>query len=121
MLSKFKIKEVDGQKTYAYITSVHDVIKKDRAYEKDTMSLLKSQLALSDALQDLNINQDNRRFLYGCVHNEDIYHTKIEGKKPDEIIYFELCGKPFYFWYFESFESDKSGKSLSIEIERGFK
>ena len=40
------------------------------------------------------------------------------NKKPDEIIYFELCEKPFYFWYYENFQSDKSGKSLSIEIER---
>jgi len=116
--SKFKIKEVDGKKRYAYITSVHDVIKKDRPYEKDTLSLLKSQLALSDSLQDLNISSDNNRFLYGCVHDEDIYNTKIEDKKPDEIIYFELCEKPFYFWYYENFQSDKSGKSLSIEIKR---
>ena len=76
--SKFKIKEVDGKKRYAYITSVHEVIKKDRPYDKDTMSLLKSQLALSDSLQDLNINPDNSRFLYGFVHDEDIYNTKIE-------------------------------------------
>ena len=69
-------------------------------------------------MQDLNINSDNGRFLYGCVHNEDIYNTKIDGKKPDEIIHFEVCGKPFYFWYFENFESDKSRNSLSIEIER---
>lgn len=116
--SKFKIKEVDGKKRYAHITSVHEVIKKDRPYDKDTMSLLKSQLALSDSLQDLNISPDNSRFLYGFVHDEDIYNTKIENKKPDEIIYFELCEKPFYFWYYENFQSDKSGKSLSIEIER---
>ena len=116
--SKFKIKEVDGKKSYAYITSVHEVIKKDRPYDKDTMSLLKSQLALSDSLQDLDISPDNSRFLYGFVHAEDIYNTKIENKKPDEIIYFELCEKPFYFWYYENFQSDKSGKSLSIEIER---
>ena len=116
--SKFKIKEIDGKKRYAHITSVHEVIKKDRPYDKDTMSLLKSQLALSDRLQDLNISPDNSRFLYGFVHDEDIYNTKIENKKPDEIIYFELCEKPFYFWYYENFQSDKSGKSLSIEIER---
>ena len=79
--SKFKIKEVDGKKSYAYITSVHEVIKKDRPYDKDTMSLLKSQLALSDSLQDLNISPDNSRFLYGFVHAEDIYNTKIENKK----------------------------------------
>ena len=91
--SKFKIKEVDGKKRYAHITSVHEVIKKDRS-------------------------PDNSRFLYGFVHDEDIYNTKIENKKPDEIIYFELCEKPFYFWYYENFQSDKSGKSLSIEIER---
>ena len=80
--SKFKIKKVDGKKRYAYITSVHEVIKKDRPYDKDTMSLLKSQLALSDSLQDLNISPDNSRFLYGFVHDEDIYNTKIENKNP---------------------------------------
>lgn len=41
-------------------------------------------------MQNLNISPDNNRFLYGCVHNEDIYNTKIEDKKTDEIICFEV-------------------------------
>lgn len=69
------------------------------------MSLLKSQLALSDSLQDLNISPDNSRFLYGFVHDEDIYNAKIENKKPDEIIYFELCEKPFYFGIMKIFKA----------------
>ncbi len=54
-------------KRYAYITSVHEVIKKDRPYDKDTMSLLKSQLALSDSLQDLNISQTIVAFIWICT------------------------------------------------------
>ena len=52
-----------------------------------------------DALQDLNIGSENKRFIYGNVHKKDIYNTKVEGKEPDEIIYFEICDKPFTFGY----------------------
>ena len=52
------------------------------------------------------------------VHKKDIYNTKVEGKEPDEIIYFEICDKPFYFWYYENFQSDKAGNSLTIEIQK---
>lgn len=48
--AKFKIKEINQKKKYAYVTSTYEVIKKGRPYDKDTMSLMKSQLALSDAL-----------------------------------------------------------------------
>ena len=116
--AKFKIKEINQKKKYAYVTSTYEVIKKGRPYDKDTMSLMKSQLALSDALQDLNIGSENKRFIYGNVHKKDIYNTKVEGKEPDEIIYFEICDKPFYFWYYENFQSDKAGNSLTIEIQK---
>lgn len=52
------------------MTSTYEVIKKGRPYDKDTMSLMKSQLALSDALQDLNIGSENKRFIYGNVHKK---------------------------------------------------
>ena len=116
--AKFKIKEINQKKKYAYVTSTYEVIKKGRPYDKDTMSLMKSQLALSDAWQDLNIGSENKRFIYGNVHKKDIYNTKVEGKEPDEIIYFEICDKPFYFWYYENFQSDKAGNSLTIEIQK---
>lgn len=116
--AKFKIKEINQKKKYAYVTSTYEVIKKGRPYDKDTMSLMKSQLALSDALQDLNIGSENKRFIYGNVHKKDIYNTKVEGKEPDEIIYFEIRDKPFYFWYYENFQSDKAGNSLTIEIQK---
>lgn len=116
--AKFKIKEIDQKKKYAYVTSTYDIIKKGRPYSKNTMSLMKSQLALSDALQDLNIGSENTRFIHGNVHKKDIYKTKVEGKAPDEIIYFEVCDKPFYFWYYEDFQSDKAGDSLTIEIQK---
>lgn len=67
---------------------------------------------------DLNIGSENKRFIYGNVHKKDIYNTKVEGKEPDEIIYFEICDKPFYFWYYENFQSDKAGNSLTIEIQK---
>ena len=113
-----EIKEINQKKKYAYVTSTYEVIKKGRPYDKDTMSLMKSQLALSDALQDLNIGSENKRFIYGNVHKKDIYNTKVEGKETDEIIYFEICDKPFYFWYYENFQSDKAGNSLTIEIQK---
>ena len=116
--AKFKIKEINQKKKYAFVTSTYEIIKKGRPYDKDTLSLMKSQLALSDALQDLNIGSENTRFIYGNVHKKDIYNTKVEGKEPDGIIYFEICDKPFYFWYYENFQSDKAGSSLTIEIQK---
>lgn len=115
--AKFKIKEIEGKQKYVFLTKVCDTVAKDTTYVSKISKGIKLQLTLSDALQDLNVNPKNTRFVYGVVPNDTIYSLKIEGQQPDEIIHFELLGHEFYLWYYLNLISNHSGDTLSYEIK----
>ncbi len=114
--AKFKIKEIEGKQKYVFLTKVSDKVTKDTKYGLKTSRGIKLQLTLSDALQDLNVNPKNTRFVYGVVPDDNIYSLKIEGQQPDEIVHFESLGQDFYLWYYSNLKSDHSGDTLSYEI-----
>lgn len=115
--AKFKIKEIDGKQKYVFLTQVFDKDTKDDKTGLKTSKAIKLQLTLSDALQDLNVNPEDTRFVYGVVPDKSIYSLKVEGQQPDEIIPFELLGRDFYLWYYLDLKSNHSGDTLSYEIE----
>lgn len=116
--AKFKTKTIDGQKAYVFLTEEHETVVRDCPYQKDSLALVKTQLTLSDFMQTLNIAPETTRFICGAAHDKDIYSLKIEGQEPDDVIYCEIVGKPFYLWYYTNLKSDKAGASLSFELEK---
>lgn len=116
--AKFKIKVIEGKQKYVYLTSVFNKVTEDSKVSGRKISkVIKTQLTFSDALQDLNVNPDDTRFVYGVVHDDNIYSLQVEGEKPDEIIHFELLGIDCYLWYYLDLRSDHSGDTLSYEIK----
>lgn len=116
--AKFKIKEIEGKEKYAFLTEVTNKVTKDsKVSGTKTSKFIHTQLTLNDALQDLNVNPGNTRFVYGVVHDDSIYSLKVEGQEPDEIIHYELFGIDCYLWYYSDLKSDHSGDTLSYTIE----
>ncbi len=116
--AKFKIKEIDNQEKYLFLIKTTNIVTKDARYVGDTKSGIRSQLILSDTLQDLNVRPEETRFVYGVVHDKDIYGLEVEGQKPDEIIYYDMFGKDCFLWYYTNLKSDFSGDTLSYVINK---
>ena len=115
--AKFKIKEIDGKEKYVFLTKVSSKSTKDAKSGIKTSKGIALQLGLSDALQDLNVNPGNTRFVYGVVPDDSVYSLKVEGQESDEIIHFTMLGKDYYLWYYLNLNSDYSGNTLSYEIK----
>lgn len=115
--AKFKIKEIDGKEKYVFLTKVSSKSTKDAKSGIKTSKGIALQLGLSDALQDLNVNPGNTRFVYGVVPDDSVYSLKVEGQESDEIIHFTMLGKDYYLWYYLNLNSDYSGDTLSYEIK----
>lgn len=115
--AKFKIKEIDGKEKYVFLTKVSSKSTKDAKSGIKTSKGIALQLGLSDALQDLNVNPGNTRFVYGVVPDDSVYSLKVEGQEPDEIVHFTMLGKDYYLWYYLNLNSDYSGNTLSYEIK----
>lgn len=118
VLAKCRKKDFDGNTRYAYVNSQYVIARPEDKYiihfEKD----IGSHLTLSDAMQDLNPNYPDTRFVCGYSHNENIYTLEVEGQKPDGIIEEDVYGRKIYFWYFDDLKSDKAGNCLSYTVKR---
>lgn len=116
--AKFKIKKIDGKEKYVFLTEVTNKVTKDSEVSgTKTSKFIHTQLTINDTLQDLNVNPENTRFVYGVVHDDSIYSLKVEGQEPDEIIHYELFGIDCYLWYYSNLKSNYSGDTLSYTIE----
>lgn len=115
--AKFKKKEIDNRVKYTFIASIPLETERDDFFVGTLESLIEGQLSLSDYMQDVNIDPENTRFVYGDCHSKKIYQLKVEGQKPSEIIPYEMFGKIRYFWYYENLESDIAGSQLSFTLE----
>ncbi|MCI5741506.1 MAG: hypothetical protein SO445_09460 [Lachnospiraceae bacterium] len=122
VFAKFKIKEFDGVKKYAFLEAYpcncdgYTWGEKQEAY-------IDMALQLSDYEQGININKDSTRFVWGTVPQKVINKKKleklqIEGQKPDGVIEYKNYDDIWYFWYYEDLKSDKPGSQLEYTIGR---
>ncbi|MBW4829002.1 MAG: hypothetical protein KZY61_14710 [Clostridiaceae bacterium] len=49
---------------------------------------------------------------------EDIKYLEIQGKRPDEVIPFEMDGKTFYFYYYEDLKIEGDLKEEDFVINK---
>ena len=79
--------------------------------------MIRDQLTLSDYTQNMNVNPENTRFVFGDCKSKEVYKMKIEGQEPTEVIQCESCQGKRYFWYYENLESNIAGKNLKFTLE----
>ena len=119
----FKIREVDGEKRYAFLRSY--VRDSEKFYKGigDADKNTKAQLARSDYMQHYGIDKD-ARFVFGDIMEEKLKKGEsaealtVEGQKPDAVIPYEENGKKWYFWYFTDLQSDKEGNKLEYTLKQ---
>ncbi|RGI42782.1 hypothetical protein DXB52_14735 [Ruminococcus sp. OM04-4AA] len=44
--------------------------------------MIRDQLTLSDYTQNMNVNPENTRFVFGDCKSKEVYKMKIEGQEP---------------------------------------
>lgn len=119
IFAKFKIKEIDGKKMYYHLESTinDDSINPDGYHSDVTQDkLMRNQLNVMPFRQSLNIEPDNTQFVWGQLKankfkkGESIEKFRVEGRKPDGIIEYEVHGEIWYFWYFKDLKSDDGGE-----------
>lgn len=119
----FKIREVNGEKRYAFLRSY--VRDSEKFYKGigDADKNTKAQLARSDYMQHYGIDKD-ARFVFGDIMEEELKKGEsaealtVEGQKPDAVIPYEENGKKWYFWYFTDLQSDKEGNKLEYTLKK---
>lgn len=119
----FKIREVNGEKRYAFLRSY--VRDSEKFYKGigDADKNTKAQLARSDYMQHYGIDK-NARFVFGDImeaklkKGESAEALTVEGQKPDAVIPYEENGKQWYFWYFTDLQSDKEGNELEYTLKQ---
>ena len=119
----FKIREVNGEKCYAFLRSY--VRDSEKFYKGigDADKNTKAQLARSDYMQHYGIDK-NARFVFGDImeaklkKGESAEALTVEGQKPDAVIPYEENGKKWYFWYFTDLQSDKEGNKLAYTLKK---
>lgn len=115
--AKFKVKEKDGNKEYAFVESYPFVIQKDNT-KKTAFDTIESQLSISDYRQGINIEAENTKFVWGNTKESSLEKSQkmktfqVEGQYPDGIVEYEAFGETWYFWYFNDLSSDKEGYEL---------
>ncbi|MEG0191521.1 MAG: hypothetical protein RR869_10570 [Lachnospiraceae bacterium] len=115
--AKFKKKEIEGKVGYTFISSIPTETERGIPTVGGVESLIESQLALSDYMQNVNIDSENTRFVFGDCKSDKIFNLEVEGQKPSEIIPYESFGEQWYFWYYENLESNKVGNELKFRLE----
>lgn len=118
VLAKCRKKDFDGKTKYAYINSEYVIARPNSKYIIHFEEDIRSNLSLSDAMQDLNPTFPDTRFVCGYAHNKNIYSLKVEGQEPDGILELDIYGRTMYFWYYDDLKSDKAGASLSYTVQR---
>lgn len=114
-IAKFKKKIIDEKEKYVFLTGIPSYYEKDAIYIGGSIEkLIDSQLEFTDFIQNINIGNPKKRFIYGEVRFEEIKNLKIEGQEPTEIIPYKVFGEQWYFWYYENFKSNKAGNSLEF-------
>ena len=73
-------------------------------------------LALSDYDQEMNVDPENTRFVWGFSLTKEIYNLKVEGQSPTGIVAYDVVGRTEYFWYYENPDSKKAGSTLKVEL-----
>ncbi len=122
--AKFKIKTIDGEKRYTFLSCYPEVNRKKGRYIGTCTENLGNQLMMADFAEGVNINPENTRFIWGSTlkdkleKGEDIKKLRVEGQKPDGIIEYKDFNETWYFWYYEDLESDKPGSQLKYTLGR---
>ena len=115
--AKFKKKMIGNEKKYAFLISNPTEVKRGTPSGDNIEAWIKSRLALSDYEQNVNIDPENSRFVYGDCNFKEIYSLKVEGQEPSNVISYELFGETRYFWYYENLKSDVEGSKLTFTLE----
>lgn len=116
--AKFKVREKEGKKEYAFVESYPFLIQKDNTQKETAFNSIESQLSISDYRQGINIEAENTRFVWGNTQESSLEKSQkmenfqVEGQNPDGIIEYEAFGETWYFWYFHNLNSDKDGYEL---------
>lgn len=115
--AKFKKKMIGNEKKYTFLLSNPTEVKRGTPSGDNIEDWIKSRLVLSDYEQNVNIDPENSRFIYGDCTFKEIYSLKVEGQKPSNIIPYELFGETRYFWYYENIESNVEGSKMTFTLE----
>lgn len=115
--AKFKKKMIGNEKKYVFLLSNPTEVKRGTSSGDNIKEWIKSRLVLSDYEQNVNIDPENSRFVYGDCTFKEIYSLKVEGQEPSNIIPYELFGETRYFWYYENIESNVEGSKLAFTLE----
>ncbi|WP_461812370.1 hypothetical protein [Faecalimonas sp.] len=116
-MAKFIKKVIDGSEKYAYLSSMPTEIRSNAKSVGSIKNLIRDQLTVSDYIQNMNVNPDNSRFVFGDCRAKEVYKLKIEGQEPAEVIQYDSCQGKRYFWYYENLESNIAGKNLKFTLE----
>ena len=116
-LAKFKKKMIGGEVKYTFLTSIPTEAERGHQTLATWETTIKSQLAFSDYQQNVNIDPEQTRFVFGDCQTEKIYNMKVEGQSPTGIIPYEAFGEQRYFWYYENLESDIAGSQLKFTVD----
>ncbi|MDD3403589.1 MAG: DUF600 family protein [Hespellia sp.] len=84
-MAKFKKKKFAGKDKYAYLCSIPTEAKRNVPMVGTLKSLIEGQLSLSDYIQNIGVDPENARFVFGDCKSEKIYVLKIDGQEPSEI------------------------------------
>ena len=114
---KFIKKLINGSEKYAFLSSIPTEIRSNAKSVGSIKNLIRDQLTLSDYTQNMNVNPENTRFVFGDCKSKEVYKMKIEGQEPTEVIQYESCQGKRYFWYYENLESNIAGKNLKFTLE----
>ena len=115
---KLKKKQVAGSVKYAVLTfNPHERNTKDKFMKMGGFDYY-VQINLSMKDMDRNMGVDpEKRFIWGSTFYDDIYHLKIEGQAPTEIIPYMQFDRQFYFWYYDDIQSDKPYSQMEFTVE----
>lgn len=123
IIAYLNIKEQGNDKKYAYVWNEIQETKYSNKPKIELEELIQNDISASK-YRMMDSIRDEKGFICGTINKkylekgENIYNLKIEGQKPDEIIEFESLGDKSYFWYFSSFQSDKSIDEFDISLDK---
>lgn len=116
-LAKFRKKEINGNVEYTFLASIPSESNRTSPVIGRVQDITEGQLALSDFMQDINIDPESTRFICGDSNSKEIYKLRVEGQEPTEIVPYKNFDEQWYFWYYENLESDKAGSQLEVTFE----
>lgn len=115
-MAKFIKKTINEIEKYAFLYSIPTEVKVGGKTIGSLENLIQGQLALSDYLQNMNVNPENTRFVFGDCESKEVYKMKVEGQEPSGIIQYDTCQGKRYFWYYENLESTVIGEKLQLTL-----